>query len=459
MQIFVKKFYGFNPNNIPVITFSQRGSRDRLLEKAQPGDRILYVATRTGDVKGDSQGKILGMAEIGDGAVNANDFIQDRSILPDDYFDAEGKLIWAYGIPMKKAWRLDPPVDRLKYLTKETVDKQSARRNAVLISDEEQQAILKLDFQEIQLPDVSTLLNSQITSFANPKKSNEQKRIFGHLNHVPVGTIFENRRALAAAGIHKPLISGISGSGTEGADSIVVSGGYEDDEDLGNVIIYTGHGGNDPNTGRQIADQLYKQGNLALALNERLGLPVRVVRGFQGDPKTSPVNGYRYDGLFRVASHWQEMGRSGYKIFRYRLEQDEAGLSSDISVDLPNGRKSPERVEITTLRLVRDSKLARRIKEYHSFKCQVCGIAVKTDSGFYAEGAHIVPLGKPHNGEDVPENILCLCPNHHASFDQGGFSINDDLTLIGEKGSLRFLKGHSISLESLKHHRKRYRFE
>jgi hypothetical protein len=34
-----------------------------------------------------------------------------------------------------------------------------------------------------------------------------------------------------------------------GAESIVVSGGYEDDEDHGDTIIYTGHGGNDPQTG------------------------------------------------------------------------------------------------------------------------------------------------------------------------------------------------------------------
>ena len=48
--------------------------------------------------------------------------------------------------------------------------------------------------------------------------------------------------------MHKPLIAGISGGAREGADSIVVSGGYEDDEDYGGVIVYTGHGGQDANT-------------------------------------------------------------------------------------------------------------------------------------------------------------------------------------------------------------------
>jgi putative restriction endonuclease len=34
--------------------------------------------------------------------------------------------------------------------------------------------------------------------------------------------------------------------------SIVLSGGYVDDEDLGDMIIYTGEGGRDAATGRQI---------------------------------------------------------------------------------------------------------------------------------------------------------------------------------------------------------------
>jgi len=49
--------------------------------------------------------------------------------------------------------------------------------------------------------------------------------------------------------------------------SIVLSGGYVDDEDMGDVIIYTGEGGRDSNTGRQIADQQLALGNRALAEN------------------------------------------------------------------------------------------------------------------------------------------------------------------------------------------------
>jgi putative restriction endonuclease len=71
----------------------------------------------------------------------------------------------------------------------------------------------------------------------------------------------------------------------------------------------------------------------------------------------------------------------------------------------------------------------------------------------YAEGAHIRPLGAPHNGPDVVENVLCLCPNDHVLFDHGAISITDDLHLIGRSGYLRTAKKHEIDPLHLKYHR------
>jgi putative restriction endonuclease len=81
----------------------------------------------------------------------------------------------------------------------------------------------------------------------------------------PEGSEFASRDELNKTGVHRPTQAGISGAADEGADSIVVSGGYEDDRDNGDEIIYTGHGGRDPNTGKQIADQQFDRGNKALA--------------------------------------------------------------------------------------------------------------------------------------------------------------------------------------------------
>ena len=54
---------------------------------------------------------------------------------------------------------------------------------------------------------------------------------FGHSDQYEVGSIFDSRKALSDAGIHGPPMHGIWGRQREGACSIVMSGGYEDDID------------------------------------------------------------------------------------------------------------------------------------------------------------------------------------------------------------------------------------
>lgn len=144
-------------------------------------------------------------------------------------------------------------------------------------------------------------------------------RIFGDIPGIPEGSEFKNRYYLSKYGVHKPLKAGISGSQSEGADSIILSGGYEDDEDHGDVIIYTGQGGRSEETGIQVADQQLSRQNLALVLNHERGLPVRVIRGSTHKSAFSPTAGYRYDGLYQVEDYWQEKGVSGLLIWRFRL--------------------------------------------------------------------------------------------------------------------------------------------
>jgi putative restriction endonuclease len=282
------------------------------------------------------------------------------------------------------------------------------------------------------------------------------ERLFGAIPGVPEGAIFASRKEAAAAGIHKPLVAGISGSQEEGADSIAISGGYEDDVDLGDEIIYTGEGGQE--NGRHIRDQEFIRGNKALAVSEVQGLPVRVLRGAHKGNPFAPGSGYRYDGLYQVESHWHTVGKSGFKVWKYRLLKLEGSLPPQKSlapevITLPAGTQTPKRVNSTIQRVVRDTKLGRQLKKLYQYQCQVCGLQIKTEAGFYAEAAHIKPVGLPHAGPDVSDNLLCLCPNHHLMFDKGVFAIGDDLSLIGMPGKLHRHADHSISAEFVTYHR------
>jgi E3 ubiquitin-protein ligase UHRF1 len=59
---------------------------------------------------------------------------------------------------------------------------------------------------------------------------------FGVIEDIQVGQIFDSRESLAKAGVYTPPMGGIWRA-SEGAYSIVLSGGYEDDIDDLNFIL------------------------------------------------------------------------------------------------------------------------------------------------------------------------------------------------------------------------------
>lgn len=147
----------------------------------------------------------------------------------------------------------------------------------------------------------------------------------GQIPGVSPGHWFASRRELYDAGVHRQLRAGICGRAEEGAESVVLSGGYTDDLDRGDVILYTGRGGRDHASGKQVADQRLTGANRALARNVHTGQPVRVVRGAGTASRWAPEEGYRYDGLYRVDKYWKEYGEAGYLVWRYQLIRQDAG--------------------------------------------------------------------------------------------------------------------------------------
>ena len=106
----------------------------------------------------------------------------------------------------------------------------------------------------------------------------------------------------------------------------------------------------------------------------------------------------------------------------------------------------PSEVEVITYRKIRDTKLARDIKELYNNECQLCSHTIKlADGRRYAEVHHIVPLGA--GGLDEKENIICVCPNHHVLLDYKAIQLDLD--------TLTLKQGHKIKDEYVQYHNSR----
>ena len=111
----------------------------------------------------------------------------------------------------------------------------------------------------------------------------------------------------------------------------------------------------------------------------------------------------------------------------------------------PKRKRKPGRTERIVDLIDRDTGLARTIKRMHRHRCQVCGQRIKLPSGgFYSEAHHIKPLGRPHNGDDHIDNIMCVCPNHHAMLDRFALRLDHQ--------ALRKVDGHVLANSNVKYH-------
>ena len=183
----------------------------------------------------------------------------------------------------------------------------------------------------------------------------------------------------------------------------------------------------------------------------------QAIDGYEGSLQFEPTSIKVFDpvGEDVIREIWPEMKKfshvrweldaARYAVFESRLTGVipwEETPSTEMVSDLD---KAPDRVHASTYRILRDTEVARRVKSLHNFKCQICGHSILLPSGEgYAEAHHVRPLGRPHDGPDVTNNVICVCPNHHAELDYGAIPI--------VYADLRIVAGHSINKEHVDYH-------
>jgi 5-methylcytosine-specific restriction endonuclease McrA len=129
----------------------------------------------------------------------------------------------------------------------------------------------------------------------------------------------------------------------------------------------------------------------------------------------------------------------------HRTPSDNEESAHERASDTGEIQDENRRRKVTTSRVVRDTSLARDVKEHHNHECQLCGNTLHLSGDErYAEAHHVKPLGSPHDGPDVIKNILCLCPNCHVRLDYGTRELS--------RSDLRETDRHRIDDKYIQHH-------
>ncbi|KAG6470588.1 hypothetical protein ZIOFF_071662 [Zingiber officinale] len=178
---------------------------------------------------------------------------------------------------------------------------------------------------------------------------NDPKRNRG----VLVGETWEDRMECRQWGAHFPHVAGIAGQSDYGAQSVALSGGYEDDEDHGEWFLYTGRS--------------HKEKRSSYA----------------------PETGVRYDGIYRIEKCWRKIGVQileesisfgcyclfiffqGFKVCRYlfvRCDNEPAPWTSEEHGDRPRSLPEVEELNGATDITVRKESPAWDFDDEHGWR-------------------------------------------------------------------------------------------
>ncbi|KAG0446701.1 hypothetical protein HPP92_028717 [Vanilla planifolia] len=157
--------------------------------------------------------------------------------------------------------------------------------------------------------------------YSNDLRINGEKSV-GAVPDIEVGDIFYFTAEMSLVGLHLPFVGGIDYKilPLEYEESIAVRvvayGGYQNEDNDVNVLIYSGQGCPRKKKTNEMMDQKLEKGNLALERSlHRLNVG-RVIRT-QWDLSCPSGKLYIYDGL--ITQSWLDKRSSGANVFKYKL--------------------------------------------------------------------------------------------------------------------------------------------
>ena len=131
------------------------------------------------------------------------------------------------------------------------------------------------------------------------------------------------------------------------------------------------------------------------------------------------------------------------------LIQDFSGNGLEHDEVIPIDKTMPDKIKYDTIRYIRDTHKSKILKKKYQNICQVCSYSIKINSAHsYSEVHHVKPLHE--GGHDDHDNMLVLCPTHHAEFDYRVIGLSKDgQSIIDKNGNKKYdvymIPNHNIN--------------
>lgn len=146
MRVFIKRFWGFDPIDWPIVSFSQRGSLRRLITDPDPENIVVFVGTQTEDTVVGDRGRLLGFAMFGRKPVESRRLLTP-AVLDRAPKNSAGELKWPYAVPILRAWRFPQKPGLTEVLGRQLT--RAAISNVEELTGDERDRVLAVPREEV----------------------------------------------------------------------------------------------------------------------------------------------------------------------------------------------------------------------------------------------------------------------------------------------------------------------
>lgn len=182
--------------------------------------------------------------------------------------------------------------------------------------------------------------------------------------------------------------------------------------------------------------------------------------GFNETIRRSEIKGVIFPGIYEVVESSLPYFSKVLKKFISNEKSQKDKDHNQILLPIDYG-EAPPRLREQIVRFIRDTSRSKLLKKKYNNLCQICNYRVEiSEDVFYSEVHHIFPL--KDGGADNFNNMIVLCPTHHAEFDYGVIAIAENgKTIIKRNGNpvgeLFIQNDHSLAPNNIKFQLRRIR--